>query len=143
MEYVVTTEQTFEGVESRMIDALQQQGMVVHRTFSLRSAVGASKSDDTVVTVSHGGAGPDTGPGYSVLMLYLSDARNYLLGLVILYQQHRRTIIRFIPALPAEDSTDLDTASAPAARPLADVDAELVTALALSGLDFCVGVDDD
>jgi hypothetical protein len=141
MEYVITTEQPFEEVESRMVEALQQQGWVVHRTFSLRSAVGAARSGERTLSAQQDGAATEAGPGYSVLMLYASGAQRRSLGLLTLYQLQRRTVITFVPHLPDGEGTEMDALSVPTTQPAANMDAELVVALALSGLDFCVGVD--
>ncbi|MGD2205962.1 MAG: YHS domain-containing protein [Anaerolineae bacterium] len=110
MEYVITTEQPFEQIESRIVAALEQHGFAVQRTFSLRSATGSVSANEN--------------PEYSVFMIYGSHARQQPVGLITLYQRGGRTVIR--PVLtPSAD---------------ADMDAELVAVLVLSGLEFCVDV---
>lgn len=110
MEYVITADRPFEEIEVLAIEALEQRGFYVQRTFSLRSAAGA-------------GLGIDSGgPGYSVLMLYASGDQPRPLGLVTLYEREGRTV--FKPVLTSPTSHDAH--------------AELVTALSLGGLDLCV-----
>lgn len=136
MEYVITTDQPFEEIEAVTVEALERQGWVVQRTFSLSSAVGAGGRDSGS---SKGTAG---NPGYSVLMLYGLGVRRRPLGLITLYQRGGQTVIRALPtpvenrrplSVDAHDSiTDQD----------ADANAELVAALVLSGMEFCVDVAD-
>jgi hypothetical protein len=143
MEYVITSEQRFEDVESRIMKALQKKGLVVQRTFSLRSAVATSRLGGKNPPAQQDRAAADAGPGYSVLMIYASDVQQDSLGLLTLYQRQGRTVITFLPAGPSEDATATDALPVPATRPAADADAELVVALVLSGLDYCVGVEHD
>jgi hypothetical protein len=111
MEYVITADRPFEEIEAQTIEALERWGFVVQRTFSLRSAI----------RTEIGGTGEK--PGYSVLMLYASDSQRRPLGLVTLYERGERTVISAVPASP--DGTDEN--------------ADLVAALILGGLEFCVG----
>ena len=110
MEYLIQNAQPFEEVEAQAIGALQQEGFVVQRTFSLRSA-----------TASDRGAA-EANPGYSVLMLYESGEPQQLLGLVTLYERAGQTVIQ--PQLMA-------------AR-FRDAEAEILVALGQGGLDLCV-----
>ncbi len=116
MEYVVTSGRPFEEVEALTVAALERQGMEVQRTFSLHSAVEGR-------TPATEGAGSNL--GYSVLMLHSSGVQRQPLGLLTLYQRGERTVIHPVLALPAGE----------------DVDADLVMALVLSGLEFCVDVE--
>lgn len=115
MEYVVTSGRCFEEVEALTVAALERQGVVVQRTFSLHSAVEGS-------TPAIEGTGSN--PGYSVLMLHTSGVQRRPLGLLTLYQRGERTVIRPVLAQPMGE----------------DMDADLVMALVLSGLEFCVDV---
>jgi YHS domain-containing protein len=115
MEYVVTSGRPFEEVEELTVAALERQGIVVQRTFSLRSAV-----EGSIPTTE--GAGRN--PGYSVLMLHTSGIQRHPLGLLTVYQRGERTVIHPVLAAPAGE----------------DMDADLVMALVLSGLEFCVDV---
>jgi hypothetical protein len=110
MRYVITADRPFGEIEAQTIAVLEQQGFVVRRTFSLESAT-RSSSD-----------GACTSPGYSVLMLYASGFLREPLGLVTLYEQGGQTVLHSLLTLPAGG----------------DVEAEMVAALAQSGLDFCV-----
>jgi hypothetical protein len=110
MEYVIPGKGHFQEIEARTMSALEKQGFAVQRTFSLHSA-----------TLSDSGSGGCC-PGYGVLMLYASGARHEPLGLLILYERGEQTVIH--PAL-ASSAGD-------------DVEADLATALALGGLDFCI-----
>ena len=110
MEYVITANRPFADIEAETVAALERRGVVVRRTFSLRAATGVADSN---------GGGT---PGYSVLMLYASNDQPHPLGLVTLYERGGRTVIK--PALTSLASQDAY--------------AELVTALVLGGLDFCM-----
>ncbi len=110
MEYVITTEQPFEEIEALTKGALERQGFTVQRTFSLHSATRAASGQGHL--------------GYSVFMLYGSDADRRPLGLLTLYQRGGQTVIN--PKL------------SPAAG--ADLDASLVGALVLDELELCVDV---
>jgi hypothetical protein len=109
VEYVFRNELSFEEIEHQTIDALERGGFVVQRTFSLRSATG-------VAGTRSGGE-----PGYSVLMLYAPGADRQALGSITLHEQARRLVLEVLPASPT-----------------ADLEALLVAALSLAGLDFCV-----
>jgi YHS domain-containing protein len=132
MEYVITANRPFEEIEALTTHALEQQGLVVHRTFSLRSAVGAAGG----ITNSVKGTG--SSPGYSVLMLYASGTQRRPLGFLTLYERGRRIVINPVltpmdngrPALPVGEGEAVS----------ADADAEVVAALVLSELEFCVEV---
>jgi hypothetical protein len=116
MEYVITADRPFEQIEAQAIDALERQGFLVRRTFSLGS-------------VSDGRDAP--GPGYSVLMLYAAEGLGGPLALITLYERQEQTVICSLLIPPADRQS----------RPLSggeDVGAELVVALALGGLEFCV-----
>ena len=132
MEYLVTANRPFEEIEALTMGALERQGLVVQRTFSLRSAVGTAGGNASALE----GAG--SGPGYSVLMLYAAGTPRRPLGLVTLYERGPWTVI--YPVLTPLDNgrppSPLDSGRATSA----DLDAELVAALALSGLEFCAQV---
>jgi YHS domain-containing protein len=120
MEYVITTDRPFDEIEAVTIDALQSQGLVVQSTFRLRSAVGTP--------------GGDAGPGYTVMMLYAPGVQRRSLGLLTLYEHGRWIVIKSL-LTPA----GVEQISSPGTRnAAADADADLVAALILSGLDFCV-----
>lgn len=132
MEYLVTANRPFEEIEALTITALERQGLVVQRTFSLRSALGAAGGNAGTLK------GTGSSPGYSVLMLYASGTPRRPLGLITLYERGRRTVIN--PVLtplengrPASPMDSRKTASA-------DLHAKLVAALELSGLEFCAQV---
>jgi hypothetical protein len=112
MEYLITADRPFEEIEARTIDALERGGFVVRRTFSLHSATAAAEG------------GTDGDPGYSVLMLYASGARQQPLGLVTVYERGDRIAVQPVLTSPGPGSQD--------------VHAELVAALALGGLHLCV-----
>ena len=119
MEYVITASRPFGEIEAKTIGALEQRGFVVRRTFSLHSATGGDDSS------------PGRRPGYSVLMLYAAGAQRQPLGLVMLYQQGKQTVIN--PVLTAPSASQAEPA--PGSE---DADAELIAALVLAGLDLCL-----
>ena len=132
MGYLVTANRPFEEIEALTTDALERQGLVVQRTFSLRSAVGTAGGNASTLE------GTGSSPGYSVLMLYASGTPRRPLGLITLYEREGRTVINPVltPLENGQHASPIDkgrTASA-------DLDAELVAALALSGLEFCAQV---
>ena len=110
MEYMITANRPFAEIEAETVAALERRGVVVRRTFSLRVATGVASSDS-------GGT-----PGYSILMLYAPSGQPHPLGLVTLYERGGRTVIK--PVLTSLASQDAN--------------AELVTALIMGGLDFCM-----
>ena len=110
MEYVVRGNGHFQEIEARTMCALEKQGFAVQRTFSLHSA-----------TLS-GSGNAGCCPGYGVLMLYASGAGHEPLGLLILYERGEETVIH--PAFASSAG--------------GDVEAEVATALALGGLDYCI-----
>lgn len=114
MEYVITSEQSFDEIEALTITALERHGLVVHRTFSLHSAAGTRTKAAEYTQGS---------PGFSVLMLYTAGRLSQPVGLFTLYQRGARTVI--VPALTADS---------------ADMDADLVGALLLADLGLCVEV---
>jgi YHS domain-containing protein len=110
MEYVITSRQPFEEVETQAIDALQREGFSVQRTFSLRSATAS-------------GTGPaEASLGYSVLLLYAPGEPRQVLGLVTLYERAGQTVIQ--PQLTPTGSRDAE--------------AEILAALGQGGLEVCV-----
>ncbi len=110
MEYVITTERSFDEIEALTTGALERHGFSLDRTFSLRSATNAASGQ------GH--------PGYSVFMLYGPGADRRPLGLLTLYRSGWQTVIS--PMLtPASD---------------ADVNANLVGALVLDELELCVDI---
>lgn len=110
MEYVITSRQPFEEVEAQAIGALQQEGFVVQRTFSLRSVTASGKD------------AAEAGPGYSVLLLYAPGEPGHVLGLITLYERAGQTVIQ--PQLMPTGSHDAE--------------AEIVAALGQGGLEVCV-----
>jgi hypothetical protein len=110
MEFLIQNAQPFEEVEAQAIGALQQEGFVVQRTFSLRSAMASKK-------------GPaEASPGYSVLLLYASGEPQQVLGLITLYERAGQIVIQ--PHLMTVRSRDAE--------------AEILVALGQGGLDLCV-----
>lgn len=119
MDYEFTANRPFDEIEARVIEALEQQGFTVQRTFSLHSVTGAG---------SGGGGG---NPGYTVLLLGTPDAPRLPLAVITLYETAGRAAIRSVAMLP--------TADEPCPPPLIlDIQAKVVAALTLGGLDFCV-----
>ena len=110
MEYVITTERPFPEIEILAVGALERHGFVVRRTFSLHSATRAARANGS--------------PGYSVFMIYGTGASQQSQGLLTIYQRGGHTVINPVLSSPAD----------------ADLDAELVAAFTLSGLEFCVDV---
>jgi hypothetical protein len=110
MEYVISTKQPFEEIETLTRGALERHGFTVQQTFSLHSATGALSGQGHL--------------GYSVFMLYGPSADRRPLGLLTLYRRGGQTVIN--PML------------SPAAG--ADVDANLVGALVVGELELCVDV---
>ena len=108
MEYVITVERPFEEIETLTRGALERYGFTVQRTFDLQSATGAVSGQEQL--------------GYSVFLLCRSDADRQPLGLLVLYQRGAQTVIRPTPWLLTD----------------ADVEAELVGALALGDLELCI-----
>lgn len=115
MEYIVTSDQPFEEIEALTIATLERQGLVIRRTFSLHSAVVGRPAASKRASGN---------PGYSILMLHGAGVQGRPLGSLTLYRRGERTVI--IPALtsPAD----------------ADVEADLVAALVLGDLEFCMEV---
>jgi hypothetical protein len=134
MEYVITTGRPFDETEALIVDALEQQGLVVQRTFSLRTAVvaGAGSAEDSAAT-RHSEA-RDHRPRYSVLMLYASGVQSRPHGLLALYEREDRMVINPMPTPEAGARTSFPGAADYAA----DADASLVAALLRSGLEFCL-----
>jgi hypothetical protein len=110
MKYVITTERPFPEIEILAIGALERLGIVVKRTFSLHSATRTESASRN--------------PGYSVFMIYGTGASQQSRGLLTIYQRGGRTVIN--PVLTSQADVDLD--------------ADLVAALTVSGLEFCVDV---
>jgi YHS domain-containing protein len=122
MEYVITADRPFQEIESQTIDALEQRGFVVQRTFSLGSAMAEGV----------GGNQPDA--GYTVLMLYRPGPRLQPIGLVTLYGRSGKTVLKSLLTEPT-------TSEAWQLSGMEDVEAELAVALSVGGLDFCVHAD--
>lgn len=122
MEYVITADRPFQEIESQTIDALEQRGFVVQRTFSLGSAMADRDR----------GNQPDA--GYTVLMLYRPGPQPHPLGLVTLYGQSGKTVLKSL-------LTETITSKAGQPSGMEDVEAELAVALSVGGLDFCVQTD--
>ena len=92
MEYEIKSKRPFPEIERRTVDALERHGFVVRQTFSLHSAAEAAKVE--------------TGPGYSVFMIYETDASRQPVAQLTLYQRGARTLIQ--PALSVTAYADLD-----------------------------------
>jgi hypothetical protein len=107
MEYRIMADKPFQEIETQTLQALQCQGFIVRRTFSLNSAT-AETSDDAR-------------PGLSVLMLYGDGLARQPLGVLSLYGQAGQIVLKAMLSSPTPDT-----------------EAELVAALTLTGLDFCV-----
>lgn len=110
MEYVITNQQPFDEVEGQAIRALEQQGFIVQRTFSLHSATASGRDRG------------QAGPGYSVLMLYAPGQGQRALGLITLYEGAGRTMLQ--PQLATMSSRDTE--------------AEILGVLVRGGLDVCI-----
>jgi hypothetical protein len=110
MEYMVTSNRPFQDIETQIVDALERRGLGVQCTFSLGSAMARSTGQ------------PEGNPGFSILMLYMPGAQRQPLGLVTLHEREGQLVIH--PTLTSQARKDIR--------------AELVAALALAGLDFCV-----
>lgn len=132
MEYVITGNRPFEETEALITAALEQQGLAVQRTFSLRSAVGAAREKASTTDLTGGG------PGYSILMLYALGSPKRPLSLLTLYQRGRHTVIN--PILTPTEDVRPSSSTVEAQSASVDADADLVAALVLSGLEFCVEV---
>lgn len=132
MEYLVTANRPFEEIEALTITALERQGLVVQRTFSLRSALGAAGGNAGTLK------GTGSSPGYSVLMLYASGTPRRPLGLITLYERGRRTVINPVltPMGNGRPASPIDSGKTASA----DLVAKVVAALVLSGLEFCAQV---
>ena len=109
MEYEITSKRSFPEIESQTMAALERHGFVVRQTFSLHSATKA--------------AAVEKSPGYSIFMIYETDASQQPVAQLTLYQRGEQTLI--VP----------DLTLAPAG-----MDAELVAAFVSGGLEFCVDV---
>ena len=119
MEYVIAAGRPFQQTEAQTIDALEQGGFLVHRTFSLGSVETA------------GDSGRLQSPGYTVLMLYRAGPQPHPLGLVTLYERSGQTVLEaLLPSYAASEAQGHSGAQ--------DIEAELAVALSLGGLDFCV-----
>lgn len=132
MEYVITADRSFEEIEALTADALEKQGLVVQRTFSLRSAVGAAGGSTRTLQ------GTGSSPGYSVLMIYASGTPKRPLGLLTLYERGERTVIS--PVLTPVSDGRISSPTGEGKPSSADADAGLIAALVLTGLEFCVEV---
>ena len=92
MDYVITANLPFEEIEAHTIAALEERGFFVQRSFSLLSAMKDAPELGR------------PGTGYSVLMLYLAQAKNQSVGLVTLHQQDRKTVIRPVVTHPIAEA---------------------------------------
>lgn len=110
MEYTITSERPFRDIETQIVEALERRGLGVQCTFSLGSATALSTGQSR------------ENPGFSILMLYMPDAQRQPLGPVTLYERKGQLVIHLAPTSQARE----------------DIGAELVAALALAGLDFCI-----
>lgn len=130
MEYVITSQLPFAEIEARTIEALERQGLVVQRTFSLRSAVeaGGDLTEKRLPT--------DAKPGYTILMLYASGLQGQPLGLLTLYERGGSTVLSPMVTPHSEEEIAIPVAGGP----VADADADLVAALLRSGLEFCLDI---
>ncbi len=132
MEYVITARRPFEETEALVIAALRQQGLLVQRTFSLRSAAGAAEESASTPR------GTGSSPGYSVLMLYALGTPRRPIGLLTLYERDRRTVIK--PVIMPVEYPRPESPMGEAQLAPEDADADLVAALVLGGLELCVEV---
>jgi hypothetical protein len=119
MEYLINNDGPFHEIEARTIEALQQAGFLVQRTFRFAPAAFDGDGDSRQV------------PGYTVLMLHRSGPPQSLLGLVTLYGLGGEVVLKSLLASPATGETWQP-------YDIQDVEAELAVALSLGGLDFCV-----
>ena len=108
MEYVIKLERPFEEIETLTRCALERHGFAVQRTFSLQSAAVPTSGQEQL--------------GYSVFLLSRPEADQRSLGLLALYRRGALTVIRPLLSLVAD----------------ADVEAELVGALAVANVEICV-----
>jgi YHS domain-containing protein len=131
MEYVVTTERSFDEIESRTIGALERHGLLVQRTFSLRSAVGAGSMASQKPSAPAGAE-----PGYSVLMLYAAGALRRPLGLITLFQRGDRTIISPVLTLNEDQQRLAVDPEQPVAGAGSDLNAQLLAVLVQGGLEI-------
>jgi hypothetical protein len=106
MEYVITSERPFGEIEALTRGALERHGFMVQQTFSLHSATGAADRPQQ--------------PGYGVFMLHDPGTLRQPLGLLTLYRRGRQVVIRPMLSSAAD----------------VDVDADLVGALVLAGLEL-------
>lgn len=123
MEYLISSDRPFHEIEARTLEALQQAGFLVQRTFRLAPAA-----------VDEDGDSPGDGrlyPGYSVLMLHRSGPPQSPVGLVTLYERGEQVALKALLASPVTGETWQPCE-------IQDVEAELAVALSLGGLDFCV-----
>ncbi len=140
MEYLIASDLPFDEIEAQIVEALERQGWMVQRTFSLRSVVGADRRDRGTLTLPDHSGATGAKPGYSVLMLYAAGALRRPLGLITLYERGDRTVVKPVlaPARSQEPSSaDAQEASAPAGS---DAHAVLVAALVRGGLRFSIDV---
>jgi hypothetical protein len=108
MEYEIRSKRPFPEIEHQTVGALVRHGFVVRQTFSLHSATEAVMEE--------------LGPGYSVFMVYETNASKRPSAQLTLYQRGGRTLI--LPALTSEA--------------YADMDADLVAAFVSGGLELCI-----
>jgi YHS domain-containing protein len=137
MEYLITNSLPFDQIEAKIVEALEQKGLWVQRTFSLRSAVAADGAQASALVQTEHSAANGGRPGYSVLLLYAAGALRRPLGLVTLYEQGARTLINPVltpEGIPLISSVQVGSA---AGGEGADAEADLVAALVRGGLDLC------
>jgi xanthine dehydrogenase accessory factor len=140
MEYLITNSLPFDQIEAKIVEALEQHGLWVQRTFSLRSAVAADRGQASALVQAEQSVASGGRPGYSVLMLYAAGALRRPLGLVTLYQQGTRTLIN--PVLTPECTPLISSVQAGRATggEGTDAEADLVATLVRGGLDLCIAV---
>ena len=138
MEYLITNCLPFDQIEAQTVEALEQEGLWVQRTFSLRSAVAADGGQaSTPVQAGHGATNGGR-PGYSVLMLYAAGALRRPQGLITLYEQGDRTLINLVFTPDGTPLISFVEAGSAAGGEGSDAEADLVATLVRAGLDLCI-----
>lgn len=125
MEYVITSDLSFEEIEAKTMAVLEQRGFVVQRTFSLLSAIKGTPDS------------ANSGPGYSVIMIHHAGDQYRHVGLITLYERDHRTVLTAMKTYPAEELSWPAAVTANAEKALF-FPPGIVSALVAGGLEFCV-----